>query len=141
MTIIFRTSTFFLVIVITVKTFSVFEAGRTVDSGSRFEQRIEQLLDESLRRREEVEERAEKGLDLVLALYSTMNRSINWVREQAGNAVRKVPTLREARRTVRSALVSLVFSLQAVALKPWSTRKDEAFPGSVRYSPKQVTTC
>lgn len=141
MTIIFRTSTFFLVIVITVKTFSVLDAGRTVDSSSRFEQRIEQLLDESLRRREEVEERAEKGLDLVLALYSTMNRSINWIREQAETAVQKVPVFQRTRRTVQSALVSLVLSLQTGALKPWFTQKDEVFPGSVLYGLKQVTIC
>lgn len=76
MTIVFRTSTFFLVVVISVKTLSVMGSSLTEIHSSRFEHRVEQLLDESLRHRKEVDEIVEDGSNYVQALYSIANRSI-----------------------------------------------------------------
>lgn len=76
MTIVFRTSTFFLVVVISLKTFSVMGSNLADTRTSGFEHRVEQLLNESLRHRKELDDVAEEGSNMAQALYSIANRSI-----------------------------------------------------------------
>jgi hypothetical protein len=82
-TFVFRTSSFFVVFVITLKT-ATFVVGNTANSNNaadrlaagRLNDHVERLVDEAVRFRSEAREAAEKSVDMVLALHTLGDRVI-----------------------------------------------------------------
>lgn len=78
MTIIFRTSTFFIIGVITLKA-TTFVVGALSENtlADQFSAQIEQLVDEAVRFRNEVNEASDRVADMASALQLLGNRAIN----------------------------------------------------------------
>ncbi|MHB8252047.1 hypothetical protein [Acidithiobacillus sp.] len=78
MTFVFRTSSFFVVFVITVKA-ATFVVGNTTNSDNaadRLNDHVERLVDEAVRFRGEAREVAEKSADMAFALHTLGDRVI-----------------------------------------------------------------
>ncbi|MHB1642173.1 MAG: hypothetical protein ACYCS8_05880 [Acidithiobacillus sp.] len=78
MTFVFRTSSFFVVFVITIKA-TTFVVGNTVNSNSaadRLNDHVERLVDEAVRSRGEAREAADNMVDMAFALHVLGDRVI-----------------------------------------------------------------
>ncbi|MBU2767174.1 hypothetical protein HAP94_13565 [Acidithiobacillus ferrivorans] len=78
MTFVFRTSSFFVVFVITVKatTFVVSDTANSNNAANRLNDHVERLVDEAVRFRGEARESADKVVDMALALHILGDRMI-----------------------------------------------------------------
>lgn len=81
MTFVFRTSSFFVVFVITLKaaTFVVGNAETSNNAADRLNDQVERLIDESVRFRGDAREAADRVVDMAAALYVLGNRAIECV--------------------------------------------------------------
>lgn len=81
MTFVFRTSSFFVVFVITVKaaTFVVGNADAGSNAADRLNDRVERLIDESIRFRGEAREASDRVVELAAALHVLNDRAIECV--------------------------------------------------------------
>lgn len=106
MTFVFRTSSFFVVFVITVKA-TTFVVGNTTNSNSaadRLNDHVERLVDEAVRFRGEAREAAEKSADMAFALHALGDRVI----ECAGAVFAVIERAHAALRCIaRSACVNI----------------------------------
>ncbi|MHB8321388.1 MAG: hypothetical protein ACYDA7_05175 [Acidithiobacillus sp.] len=111
MTFVFRTSSFFVVFVITVKA-TTFVVGNTTNSNSaadrlaagRLNDHVERLVDEAVRFRGEAREAAEKSADMAFALHALGDRVI----ECAGAVCALIERAHAALRCIaRSACVNV----------------------------------
>ncbi|MHB1666025.1 hypothetical protein [Thiomonas sp.] len=93
MTIVFRTSSFFLVIVLTTKMVAVFSEAITVPDDSAthaFVERVEKLVDEAVKTHGEAREAAEQIETMSFALRLFGDRSIECLRAMAGSLTRRL---------------------------------------------------
>lgn len=129
MTLVFRTSSFFVIFVITVKA-TTFVAGNTTNSNSaadRLNDHVERLVDEAVRFRGEASEAADKVVDMAFALHALGDRMI----ERTLNAtdVVAVRTRSAMRRIVRSACVNIGTAAGTLHTLWVQTPKKEVFYG------------
>lgn len=109
MTFVFRTSSFFVVFVITIKA-TTFVVGNTVNSNSaadRLNDHVERLVDEAVRSRGEAREAADKVEDMAFALRVLGDRIIECAGTVCAAVERTHAALLGIARSARSATLVL----------------------------------
>lgn len=79
MTIVFRSSTFFIVVVISLKMTTFITWDMRLADGGRLTASIDRLIDEGVRYRKEAEDSAEESNGLAVAVRYASNRVIRWM--------------------------------------------------------------
>jgi hypothetical protein len=128
-TLVFRTSSFFVVFVITLKA-TTFVVGNTTNgngAADRLNDHVERLVDEAVRFRGEAREAADHVVDMAFALHALGDRMIEHVRSSA--SVVAVRTRSAMRRIVRSACVNIGTAAGTLHTLWVQTPKKEVFYG------------